>query len=288
MKQFCISLLLVIIYGCDSPLTSKKDSFVTRYEKSNGKETPSYQEVIDFYKELSQSYTTVALQTMGLTDSGYPLHIVTYNPDGDFNFNNIRKDKRIILINNGIHPGEPDGIDATMLLIRNLAQKQLEAPKNTVIVAIPVYNIGGALNRNSTTRVNQDGPQEYGFRGNARNYDLNRDFIKSDTKNAQSFAEIFHLVQPDVLIDNHVSNGADYQYVLTHLFTQHNKLGGELGEYLHTKMVPDLEKSLAAKTMSKEHDSLPDRNWIITPYVNVWNKLQTMDSRNSWIIHATL
>lgn len=272
MKQFCISLLLVIIYGCDSPLTSKKDSFVTRYEKSNGKETPSYQEVIDFYKELSQSYTTVALQTMGLTDSGYPLHIVTYNPDGDFNFNNIRKDKRIILINNGIHPGEPDGIDATMLLIRNLAQKQLEAPKNTVIVAIPVYNIGGALNRNSTTRVNQDGPQEYGFRGNARNYDLNRDFIKSDTKNAQSFAEIFHLVQPDVLIDNHVSNGADYQYVLTHLFTQHNKLGGELGEYLHTKMVPDLEKSLAAKTMSKEHDSLPDRNWIITPYVNVWNK----------------
>lgn len=66
MKQFCISLLLVIIYGCDSPLTSKKDSFVTRYEKSNGKETPSYQEVIDFYKELSQSYTTVALQTRDL------------------------------------------------------------------------------------------------------------------------------------------------------------------------------------------------------------------------------
>lgn len=82
---------------------------------------------------------------MGLTDSGYPLHIVTYNPDGGFNFNNIRKDKRIILINNGIHPGEPDGIDATMLLIRNLAQKQLEAPKNTVIVANSMYTILVAL-----------------------------------------------------------------------------------------------------------------------------------------------
>ena len=71
-----------------------------------------------------------------------------------------------------------------------------------------------ALNRNSTTRTNQNGPESYGFRGNARNYDLNRDFIKSDTKNAKTFAQIFHLVQPDVFIDNHVSNGADYQYIL--------------------------------------------------------------------------
>jgi hypothetical protein len=31
------------------------------------------------------------------------------------------------------------------------------------------------LNRNSTSRTNQNGPEEYGFRGNARNFDLNRD-----------------------------------------------------------------------------------------------------------------
>ena len=86
------------------------------------------------------------------------------------------------------------------------------------------------------------------------------DFIKADTKNAQSFTEIFHLVQPDVFIDNHVSNGADYQYTLTHLFTQHNKLGGELGEYLHTELMPQLEQNL------KESD------WDITPYVNVFNR----------------
>jgi hypothetical protein len=84
---------------------------------------------------------------------------------------------------------------------------------------IPVYNVGGALNRNSHTRANQNGPVSYGFRGNARNLDLNRDFIKQDSKNAAAFAEIFHTVNPDVFIDNHVSNGADYQYALTHLFT---------------------------------------------------------------------
>jgi hypothetical protein len=175
-------------------------------------------------------------------------------------FEKLRENNRIILINNGIHPGESDGIDATMLLYRDIVQGKIEAPKNTVLVTIPIYNVGGSLNRNSGTRTNQNGPKAYGFRGNARNYDLNRDFIKSDTKNARAFAEIFHLVQPDVFIDNHVSNGADYQYTLTHLFTQHNKLGGKLGNYLHTEMMPKLEQKLEAKS------------WDITPYVNVFNR----------------
>lgn len=97
------------------------------------------------------------------------------------------------------------------MLYRDYATGKLSPPENTVLVTIPIYNIGGALNRNSTTRANQNGPKAYGFRGNALNYDLNRDFIKADTKNALAFYDIFHLVKPDFFIDNHVSNGADYQ-----------------------------------------------------------------------------
>jgi hypothetical protein len=69
-----------------------------------------------------------------------------------------------------------------MQLFRDLALGKIKVPQNTIISTIPIYNIGGALKRNSTTRANQDGPEIYGFRGNGRNYDLNRDFIKSDTK----------------------------------------------------------------------------------------------------------
>jgi hypothetical protein len=78
-------------------------------------------------------------------------------------------------------------------------------PQNTIISTIPIYNIGGALNRNSTTRANQDGPEIYGFRGNGRNYDLNRDFIKSDTKNTKVCGTLSQ-TQPRCFIDNHVSN----------------------------------------------------------------------------------
>uniref|UniRef100_UPI003517E00C M14 family metallopeptidase n=1 Tax=Xanthomarina gelatinilytica TaxID=1137281 RepID=UPI003517E00C len=255
---------LVLVFTCLSinflsPQSPKE--FLTVFEKSEGKETGTYSEVIRFYKNLSATYPEISMQEMGLTDSGLPLHMVVFNTDTYFDFSEIKKSKRILLINNGIHPGEPDGIDATMMLFRDLAQGTIKMPKHTVLVTIPIYNIGGSLNRNSGTRANQNGPKAYGFRGNARNYDLNRDFIKCDTDNAKSFAQIFHLVQPDVFIDNHVSNGADYQYTLTHLFTQHNKLGGTLGEYLNQEMMPLLEKKLA------------DKEWDITPYVNVFNQV---------------
>lgn len=260
-----LAFLFLIVFSCseNSNESSSQNTidFTTIFEKSEGLETATYEEAIWYYKALSDAYSEITIQEIGETDSGEPLHIVTLNMEatGD-NFERLRQKNRILLINNGIHPGESDGIDATMLLYRDIVQGKVESPKHTILVTIPIYNIGGSLNRNTGTRTNQNGPKSYGFRGNARNYDLNRDFIKSDTKNAKTFAKIFHLVQPDVFIDNHVSNGADYQYTLTHLFTQHNKLGGVLGNYLHAEMMPKLEEKLASKA------------WDITPYVNVFNR----------------
>lgn len=260
MKNYFLPFLLFLFISCEKSQEEKKASFKTIFEKSGGKETATYIETIEFYRSLAKEYPEINIQSIGNTDSGYPLHVVTFNSDGNFNFDKIREDKILLLINNGIHPGESDGIDATMLLFRDLANRTIENPKNVVITTIPIYNIGGSLNRNYTTRANQNGPVSYGFRGNAQNYDLNRDFIKSDTENAKSFAEIFHLIKPDFFIDNHVSNGADYQYTLTHLFTQHNKLGGELGNYLNEEFQPELESTLEKK------------GWDITPYVNVFNR----------------
>ncbi len=261
MKLFSVVIALILIKSCNSSIKKESFDFETRFEKSKGFETATYDETIVYYENLAKKYRKISILEIGETDSGKPLHLITYNPDNEFNFNTIHKTKNIILINNGIHPGESDGIDATMMLFRDLASGIIETPKNTVLVTIPIYNVGGSLNRNSTTRTNQNGPKEYGFRGNARNYDLNRDFIKCDTKNAKTFTQIFHMVNPDVFIDNHVSNGADYQYALTHLFTQHNKLGGTLGDYIHTEMMPKLEQKLAKK------------DWDITPYVNVFNRV---------------
>ena len=250
----------LLVISCKNSSNESKD-FTTLFEISKGTETPEYKDVISYYNKLSEAHSQISLFSFGQTDSGEPLHLVVYNREGVYNIDEIKNSpKNRILINNGIHPGESDGIDASMLLLRDIVQNDslTEKYKNSIICVIPVYNVGGALNRNSHTRANQNGPVAYGFRGNARNYDLNRDFIKQDTKNSAAFAEIFHTVNPDVFIDNHVSNGADYQYAITHLFTQHNKLGGNLGAFLQYEMRPELEKYLEAKNVN------------ITPYVNVW------------------
>ena len=264
MKKLLLpALIFLFCVSCDFSNYIKKNEydFTTVFEKSGGTETATYSQVIDYYEDLAAVFPSISLETVGETDSGEPLHLAIYSQSGEFDLEALRKDNAILLINNGIHPGESDGIDATMMLFRDLAEDSIPLPKNTVIATIPVYNIGGALNRNSFTRTNQNGPKAYGFRGNARNYDLNRDFIKADTKNTQSFYKIFHMVDPDVMIDTHVSNGADYQYSLTHLFTQHDKLGGEAGKYVKVEMMPALKKALKKK------------KWDITPYVNVFNEV---------------
>ncbi|WP_306352160.1 M14 family metallopeptidase [Flavobacterium sp. '19STA2R22 D10 B1'] len=255
------SALSIFIYFILFTMNAQDNmTYLTPYEKGNGNQTATYEETIAYFQLLAKNFPSIQIQEMGLTDSGEPLHLVIFNPDQNFDFEAIQKNKAIYLINNGIHPGEPDGIDATMLLFRDLALHKIDIPKNTVLVNIPIYNIGGALNRNAHSRTNQNGPELYGFRGNARNYDLNRDFIKCDTRNARSFAQIFQKVKPDVFLDNHVSNGANYQYTLTYIATQHQQLGGKVGEYFHKEMMPTVLKDLQKKKIEA------------TPYVNVFNK----------------
>ncbi|MBX2935052.1 MAG: M14 family metallopeptidase [Ferruginibacter sp.] len=228
-----------------------------RFEKTDGLETATYFEAIDWYKNLDKISSKVLVKEMGMTDAGYPLHLVMVSNDGKFDpLQWHKQNKAVILINNGIHPGEPDGIDASMMLVRDIVKNKTKLPGNVALAFIPVYNIGGCLNRNSYSRANQNGPKEYGFRGNAQNLDLNRDFTKSDSKNAKAFAQIYHFVDPDILIDNHVSDGADYQHTMTILTTQYNKLGGELGGWLKSKFEPQLYKSMA------------DKGWDMVPYVS--------------------
>jgi hypothetical protein len=163
----------------------------------------------------------------------------------------------VILINNGIHPGESDGIDATMMLMRDLALGKIKVPQNTKVAAIEAYNISGMQRRGKFSRANQNGPEEHGFRGNARNFDLNRDFIKNDTENAKAFQEIFHWLKPIYFIDNHVSNGADYQYTFTYISTNKERLGNSLGTYFHQEMQPKLIQNMEKSKI------------LNVPYVNI-------------------
>lgn len=233
----------------------------TVFEKSNGKKTATYFETIRFYKMLASKSKQIKMVERGMTDAGYPLHLILLDNDRVFDPTKWHSAGKVVLmINNGIHPGEPDGIDASMMLVRDYLNGKIKLPENVAIGIVALYNIGGALNREQLSRVSQNGPDAYGFRGNAQNLDLNRDFIKSDSKNARTFAEIFHWLNPDILVDNHVSDGADYPYIISLISTQYDKLGPVLGKWMREKFDPDLYKKMKEK------------HWDMTPYVNVFGR----------------
>lgn len=261
MRSFIFIFLLLSYFSAYS------QNFITRYEQSGGTESPAYSEIISWWKAIDAAYPTVKMREMGSTDAGFPLHLIMVSTDKTFDIKNIRQQKKnIIFINNGIHPGEPDGIDASMLLVRDIVQNKYKLPASIVLAFIPVYNIGGALNRSPNYRIDQNGPVIKGFRGNAQNLDLNRDFIKMDSKNAATFARIFTMLDPDIFIDNHVSNGADYQHVMTLLVSQHNKLGSVMGEFMNKTFEPGLYPLMKRKGFDlvpyvNHFGETPDKGW---------------------------
>ena len=232
----------------------------TPYEKGNLNQTTTWAECIAWSEELARAYPNVLrFEKVGVSDAGVPIHAGVVSSDGVFDRETIKRTGRPVFFNNnGIHPGEPEGVDACMALVRDfcLQPERLAALGQTVFLFVPLYNVDGSLNRADTSRVNQDGPEQFGFRGNSRHLDLNRDFVKCDTLTAQVFNQLFTAWDPDVMVDTHTSNGADYSYTMTLIHTQTDKLGGGLGDFLRDEMLPAMYADMDA------------RGWPTCPYVN--------------------
>jgi len=234
-SAFLILLSTGIISAQNQPLLHLK------YEENY---TPTYNEIIEMYQLLDKSYENAVLLEKGKTDNGKPLHLFVINNEPVFDPVKIREQgKSVLLINNGIHPGEPEGIDASLWFADDILGNKdglEEMLKNMVVIIIPVYNIGGHLNRSAYNRSGQTTPYETGFRGNAKNLDLNRDFVKADSENALSFYQIFNEWNPDVFLDTHTTNGSDHQYSITLISPSPARFPDVMKEYIKKTFVPAL------------------------------------------------
>lgn len=244
------------------PMSAPQDtSRVTPFEAGNGNQTATWAECIAFYERLARDFPGVLRWgEIGISDTGVPIHAGVVTADGVFDRETLKRQGRPVFFNNnGIHPGEPEGIDTCMALVRDFCTQpdRLAALGSTVFLFIPVYNVDGCIDRQSTSRVNQLGPESFGFRGNGRHLDLNRDFIKCDSLAAQVFNRFFTAWDPDVMVDTHTSNGADYSYTMTLIPTQPDKLGGGLGAFLRENMLPAV------------YAGMERRGWPTCPYMNL-------------------
>ena len=254
MKKY---LLLSTLYLLIFTNLLKSQPITFKYQNN---ETFTVDEATKAYKTLEDAYPKLCkLQEVGMSDIGRPIHLFIISEDGNFDPAIARqKGKLVLFVNNGIHAGEPPGVDASVKFAQQLLtlSEYKKKLKNVVVCIIPFYNVDGGLNRSCCSRANQNGPTEYGFRGNAQNRDLNRDFIKTDTRNTEAFVNAYQAWLPDVFIDTHDTNGSDFQYVMTLITSQLDKQNRYLAEYQRKSYLPKL------------YADMKDRKFEMIPYVN--------------------
>lgn len=300
MKLKLTRLLIICFVFHLNTFGSIAQTFRTPFEKNNLQST-SYTECIAFYKSLEKFSPLLKVVESGPSDVSYPIHTIVISGNKDFTPNRARQSGKVVLLyNNGIHPGEPDGIDAAMSFARDLVtdSKYNLLLKKIVLVIIPIYNVGGSLQRNSFTRANQNGPESYGFRGNRQNLDLNRDFIKCDSKNAETFTKIFHYWQPTIFLDSHTTDGADYPYAMTLISSQRQKMQKDLGQFMYEKFLPTFTKEMMDQGLETSvyvnADNDPENgiyDFLDSPrfssgYANLFNTLSFVSESHMLKTHA--
>ncbi len=249
MKKRFLFLLLILISVAGQAQQSTRKVYT---------QTPPYSEVTRQFRLLDSASDDGSLFDIGKADGGETLYLYLLTKNGCSNLFTAQSQAKkmpVLFIINAIHPGEPDGVDASLELVNTL-QKPGALPDNLLIAIVPVFNVDGALNRSGTSRANQNGPEEYGFRGNSLNLDLNRDFVKTDAQVTQNLQRIFQLLQPDVFVDTHVSNGADYQHTMTLIATQKDKLHPLPSKLMTETLLPGLYTGMKTK------------GWPMCPYVD--------------------
>lgn len=198
---------------------SNDPRFITYYEKGNFNRTPRYAETVEFCKLLDGNSPMVTYTSIGLSPQGRDIPLLIVDKDGLTTPGAIRaKGRSVILVEAAIHAGEPDGKDAGLMLIRDIAvyKKYPNLLDKVSLLFIPIINVDGHEDFGSFYRINQNGPEEVGARFTAQRLNMNRDFIKADAPETRAFIKLYKSWMPELFMDIHVTNGADFQYVSTY------------------------------------------------------------------------
>lgn len=240
---------LFIILLASSQLSAQLN-FETVFEKSGYLSTSNYSETVEYFQNLEGASEYARLINIGISPQGRELKCLIVSKDEIFESSTAKSlGKSIILINNGIHSGEIEGKDASMIMLREmLITKEKESLlDNVVLLVIPVFNIDGHERSSPFNRINQNGPTEMGWRTTAQNLNLNRDFAKADAPEMKSFLKLYSEWLPDIFIDNHTTDGADYQYTITYGISKNLDIPPLTRQLVREEIIPKIEKDVSEK-----------------------------------------
>lgn len=224
-------------------IVADDDPWVTPAELSDFKETPNYQQTRNWLEKFAKQYPQVMLTDIGVSHQGRPIMMAIVSSDKTPE--RIKANgKPTLLIHSGIHSGEIDGKDAGLMWLRHMFRNQPELIEQFNLLFIPVLNVDGHENNRAANRVNQRGPNKMGWRTNARNQNLNRDFAKLDTPGVNALVKVINDWPVDLYLDMHVTDGADYQYDITYGYNTFNHYSPNTIAWLEKSYRPTVDDAL--------------------------------------------
>src|SRR2546428_6335020 len=233
-----------------STRTTPPGDWRTPAERSDYATTSRDAETIAYARRLQAAAPgQVRLEAFGRSGEGRDLFILVVSKDGVFDPAALHKAGRpIVLVQNAIHAGEMDGKDASLALLRDIVVTKEKAAliDRAVLVVIPIYNVDGHERVSPYNRINQNGPRETGWRTQARNLNLNRDYMKADAPETRAFLRLWNRWLPDLFVDTHVTDGADFQYDTTYGIDTGPDVFPALAEWKRVALAPYIETSVAA------------------------------------------
>jgi hypothetical protein len=248
--QCILPLLSVSLFAAPAPArpalageAAVPDEWLTPAEVSEFTATPSYDETLAFLRRLEAVLPEMRLEFYGSSASGRPMPVVIVSAEKAFTPEAARAlAKPVVLVQNGIHAGEIDGKDACLLLLRDLALgRRPDLLDATTLLILPIYNVDGHERVSPYNRPNQDGPvMGMGFRTTADGHDLNRDYLKLATPEASQLLRLVNAWQPHLVIDNHVTDGVDLDWVITWAVAEAPLLAEPIDRWLRENFPPVL------------------------------------------------
>jgi len=224
-------------------------AWLTKAEQTDYKKTSTYAETVEYAKKLDLASPLIKYTTYGKSGEDRDLPLLIAATGGAFTPELVRKQgKAVVLVQAGIHAGEIDGKDAGLALFRDIAftKERASLLDDAVIVFEVIYNVDGHENSSPYMRINQNGPDEMGFRANATNLNLNRDYMKADAPETRAWLGLWNKWKPDLFIDCHVTDGAEFQYNLTYEYAHFQEVSPAIkywmDEHFDGIVVPAVEK----------------------------------------------
>jgi len=243
MKYAFISVALLFSLN----IAAQSDNWETHFEKSGGVATPDYESTVTYCKALDDASEMVKYTTFGVSPQGRPLPLLIIDRKGNFTPDRVKASgNAILLLQAGIHPGEIDGKDAGLMFFRDLIihEKLPGLLDGLTYLFIPIFSVDGHERSGPYNRINQDGPEEMGWRANALNLNLNRDYLKVDAPETIAWLKLFREWLPDFFVDFHVTDGADYQYAVTYALEVNGNMDEGLTKWTENTFIPYMESEM--------------------------------------------